>query len=39
MGIYPAWTRSIPTSRQLDPNVLGAEHYNTARDVQGVLQR
>ena len=27
------------TSRQLDPNVIGAEHYNTARDVQGVLQR
>ncbi|MEW6166503.1 MAG: F0F1 ATP synthase subunit beta, partial [Pseudomonadota bacterium] len=27
------------TSRQLDPNVIGNEHYQTARDVQGVLQR
>ncbi|HWY23684.1 MAG TPA: F0F1 ATP synthase subunit beta [Nevskia sp.] len=39
LGIYPAVDPLDSTSRQLDPNVLGAEHYNTARDVQGVLQR
>ena len=27
------------TSRQLDPNVVGEEHYNVARQVQGILQR
>ncbi|MCX7062534.1 MAG: F0F1 ATP synthase subunit beta, partial [Gammaproteobacteria bacterium] len=39
LGIYPAVDPLDSTSRQLDPNVVGAEHYNTARDVQGVLQR
>src|SRR5246500_4566352 len=39
LGIYPAVDPLDSTSRQLDPNVLGADHYNTARDVQGVLQR
>jgi F-type H+-transporting ATPase subunit beta len=39
LGIYPAVDPLDSTSRQLDPNVIGTEHYNTARDVQGVLQR
>jgi F-type H+-transporting ATPase subunit beta len=39
LGIYPAVDPLDSTSRQLDPNVIGNEHYNTARDVQGVLQR
>ncbi|GAC1622517.1 MAG: F0F1 ATP synthase subunit beta [Nevskia sp.] len=39
LGIYPAVDPLDSTSRQLDPNVIGAEHYDTARDVQGVLQR
>jgi F-type H+-transporting ATPase subunit beta len=39
LGIYPAVDPLDSTSRQLDPNVLGVEHYQTARDVQGVLQR
>jgi len=39
LGIYPAVDPLDSTSRQLDPNVIGAEHYSTARDVQGVLQR
>jgi F-type H+-transporting ATPase subunit beta len=39
LGIYPAVDPLDSTSRQLDPNVLGTEHYQTARDVQGVLQR
>jgi F-type H+-transporting ATPase subunit beta len=39
LGIYPAVDPLDSTSRQLDPNVIGAEHDNTARDVQGVLQR
>ena len=39
LGIYPAVDPLDSTSRQLDPNVIGAEHYNTARDVQSVLQR
>nr|MBV6629889.1 F0F1 ATP synthase subunit beta [Oceanococcus sp. HetDA_MAG_MS8] len=39
LGIYPAVDPLDSTSRQLDPNVIGAEHYNTARAVQGVLQR
>ena len=39
LGIYPAVDPLDSTSRQLDPDVVGAEHYNTARDVQGVLQR
>ncbi|MGB1556803.1 MAG: F0F1 ATP synthase subunit beta [Oceanococcaceae bacterium] len=39
LGIYPAVDPLDSTSRQLDPNVIGTEHYNTARSVQGVLQR
>jgi len=39
LGIYPAVDPLDSTSRQLDPNVIGNDHYNTARDVQGVLQR
>ncbi len=39
LGIYPAVDPLDSTSRQLDPNVIGADHYNTARAVQGVLQR
>jgi F-type H+/Na+-transporting ATPase subunit beta len=39
LGIYPAVDPLDSTSRQLDPNVIGNEHYSTARDVQGVLQR
>ncbi len=39
LGIYPAVDPLDSTSRQLDPNVVGMEHYQCARDVQGVLQR
>ncbi|HEX4871669.1 MAG TPA: F0F1 ATP synthase subunit beta [Nevskiaceae bacterium] len=39
LGIYPAVDPLDSTSRQLDPNVIGNDHYSTARDVQGVLQR
>jgi F-type H+/Na+-transporting ATPase subunit beta len=39
LGIYPAVDPLDSTSRQLDPNVIGQEHYNTARDVQNTLQR
>jgi F-type H+-transporting ATPase subunit beta len=39
LGIYPAVDPLDSTSRQLDPNVVGEEHYNTARGVQVVLQR
>ncbi|TBU92122.1 F0F1 ATP synthase subunit beta [Phytopseudomonas dryadis] len=39
LGIYPAVDPLDSTSRQLDPNVIGAEHYDTARGVQYVLQR
>jgi F-type H+-transporting ATPase subunit beta len=39
MGIYPAVDPLASTSRILDPNVVGQEHYNTAREVQRVLQR
>ena len=39
LGIYPAVDPLDSTSRQLDPNVIGDAHYQTARDVQGVLQR
>ena len=39
LGIYPAVDPLDSTSRQLDPNVIGNEHYQTARDVQSVLQR
>jgi F-type H+-transporting ATPase subunit beta len=39
LGIYPAVDPLESTSRQLDPLVVGEEHYNTARGVQAVLQR
>ncbi|OBS09557.1 F0F1 ATP synthase subunit beta [Acidihalobacter prosperus] len=39
LGIYPAVDPLDSTSRQLDPQVIGAEHYDTARAVQNVLQR
>ena len=39
LGIYPAVDPLDSTSRQLDPNVVGQEHYNTARAVQNTLQR
>jgi F-type H+-transporting ATPase subunit beta len=39
LGIYPAVDPLTSTSRLLDPRLLGDEHYNTARAVQGVLQR
>ena len=38
-GIYPAVDPLTSTSRILDPHIVGEEHYNTARDVQQVLQR
>ena len=38
-GIYPAIDPLSSTSRILDPNVVGEEHYDTARGVQRVLQR
>jgi F-type H+-transporting ATPase subunit beta len=39
LGIYPAVDPLDSSSRQLDPLVIGDEHYNTARDVQATLQR
>jgi len=39
LGIYPAVDPLDSTSRQLSPNVVGEDHYNTARAVQGTLQR
>jgi F-type H+-transporting ATPase subunit beta len=39
LGIYPAVDPLDSTSRQLDPNVVGQEHYDVARAVQGTLQR
>jgi F-type H+/Na+-transporting ATPase subunit beta len=39
LGIYPAVDPLDSTSRQLDPNVVGEEHYTTARRVQQTLQR
>jgi F-type H+/Na+-transporting ATPase subunit beta len=39
LGIYPAVDPLDSTSRQLDPNVIGHEHYDTARAVQNTLQR
>jgi F-type H+-transporting ATPase subunit beta len=39
LGIYPAVDPLASTSRILDPQVLGDEHYNVARAVQQVLQR
>ena len=39
LGIYPAVDPLDSTSRLLDPAVIGQEHYDVARSVQGVLQR
>jgi F-type H+/Na+-transporting ATPase subunit beta len=39
LGIYPAVDPLDSTSRQLDPLVVGEEHYNVARSVQATLQR
>jgi F-type H+/Na+-transporting ATPase subunit beta len=39
LGIYPAVDPLDSTSRQLDPQVVGVDHYETARAVQGTLQR
>lgn len=39
LGIYPAVDPLDSTSRILDPNIVGAEHYNVARGVQRILQR
>jgi F-type H+/Na+-transporting ATPase subunit beta len=39
LGIYPAVDPLASTSRILDPNILGEEHYTTARAVQSILQR
>jgi F-type H+-transporting ATPase subunit beta len=39
LGIYPAVDPLDSTSRMLDPHVVGQDHYDTARAVQGVLQR
>jgi F-type H+-transporting ATPase subunit beta len=38
-GIYPAVDPLASTSRILDPNIVGLDHYNTAREAQRVLQR
>ncbi|HEU5098315.1 MAG TPA: F0F1 ATP synthase subunit beta [Roseiflexaceae bacterium] len=38
-GIYPAVDPLASTSRILDPNIVGEEHYRVARDVQRILQR
>ena len=39
LGIYPAVDPLDSTSRLLDPSVIGQEHYDVARSVQGILQR
>ncbi|MFQ5936819.1 MAG: F0F1 ATP synthase subunit beta [Acidiferrobacterales bacterium] len=39
LGIYPAVDPLDSTSRQVDPNIIGEEHYRTTRDVQATLQR
>ncbi len=39
LGIYPAVDPLDSTSRMLDPNVIGEEHYSVARSVQEILQR
>ncbi|MGD9954374.1 MAG: F0F1 ATP synthase subunit beta [Burkholderiales bacterium] len=39
LGIYPSVDPLDSTSRQIDPNVVGEEHYGTTRAVQAVLQR
>src|SRR5258708_20928976 len=39
LGIYPAVDPLDSTSRQVDPNTIGEEHYTTTRRVQATLQR
>ena len=39
LGIYPAVDPLESTSRILDPNIVGEEHYQVARGVQSILQR
>ena len=39
LGIYPAVDPLDSTSRLMDPAIIGEEHYQVARDVQGILQR
>jgi len=39
LGIYPAVDPLDSSSRILDPGIVGEEHYNVAREVQGILQR
>jgi F-type H+-transporting ATPase subunit beta len=39
LGIYPAVDPLASTSRILDPNIIGKDHYDTAQMVKGVLQR
>ena len=39
LGIYPSVDPLDSTSRQVDPNVVGEEHYNCTRAVQAILQR
>jgi len=39
LGIYPAVDPLDSTSRLMDPSIVGEEHYQVARDVQGILQR
>jgi F-type H+-transporting ATPase subunit beta len=39
LGIYPAVDPLSSTSRILDPNIVGQDHYETARAVQAILQR
>ena len=39
LGIYPAVDPLNSTSRYLDPNIIGLDHYETARAVQSILQR
>jgi F-type H+-transporting ATPase subunit beta len=39
LGIYPAVDPLTSTSRVLDPNIVGQEHYDVARETQRVLQR
>ena len=38
LGIYPAVDPLDSTSRIMDPNIVGEEHYNVARGVQKILQ-
>ncbi len=39
LGIYPAVDPLDSSSRQLDPLIIGEDHYNTTRAIQGILQR